>query len=161
MFCMMEYILKKVSYEDAPQIFNLMQYARRTGSLVIQNKMNDEHLYGYRSFENHVNESNRDTYLILDTNYNVMGFVMVNRETKVVGQGHRLSQLLILPQYRRRFLGQRVCQEVFGMYEGNWEVEPLFNDMRSYVFFKRAIEYYTNKVCEFKQRTFVFSKKNM
>ena len=83
---------------------------------------------------------------------------MVNRETKVINNGHRLSQLLILPKYRRLFLGQRVCQEIFAKYPGEWEVEPIYNDMRSYTFFKRAIEYYTNKYCEFKQRTFVFKK---
>ena len=159
MFCMMEYILKKVSYEDTPHVFEIMQYARQNGGLVVKNRMDDKHLHGYRSFEKHVNETNRDTYLILDTSYNLMGFVMVNRQTKVINNGHRLSELLVLPKYRKRFLGQMVCREIFQMYQGEWEVEPLYDDFRSYSFFKRVIEEYTNKYCEYRQRTFVFSKK--
>ena len=157
-FCMMDYILKKVSYEDASKVFNLLQYARNCRSEYVQNKIKDDRIYEYRWFESRFNEQNRDTYLILDTRYNLMGFVMVNSETKVIEKGHRLSELLILPQFRRLFLGQRVCQDVFQMYQGEWEVEPIYEDLRSYYFFKRAIEYYTNRVCTYMKKTFVFKK---
>jgi len=154
----MDYILKKVSYEDTDKIIEILRYAQDRDNEYANYKINRDGIERIRWFEKRFFEPGREVYLILNNSYDLMGFVMVNSNTKVTKNGHRLSELLILPQYRNNYLGLRVCQKVFDMHAGNWEVEPIFGDLRSYYFFRRAILQYTKKYVEFVQRTFVFRK---
>ena len=137
----------------------LVEYFKRFGNLYTNRKVRDENIVDDRDYLNHFYQEGRDTYLIMDPYTNMLlGFVMVNRNTRVINGGHRLSEIVILPQFRRQFLGYRVCQEVFKMYQGLWEIEPTYDDPNSYNFFKRVIEDYTNRFCDYKQNTFVFKK---
>lgn len=64
---------------------------------------------------------------------------------------------MVLPKYRRNKVGKKAAFKVFNIYRGNWEVEPVSNSKRAYMFWENAIKEYTNNNYEFKEGILIFT----
>jgi len=55
--------------------------------------------------------------------------------------------------------GKKVAMEIFNIYPGYWEVEPIENSESAYNFWKKTIEEYTSNDFEIKgEKIFIFNK---
>lgn len=154
----MEYQLEKVTLDKKEILFNLLQFALYDGSHYIKNELNEKGMFNYSWFDNYFTDSDREAYFIKDNN-NYLGFVMINENIKFNVSGKSVAEFLIMPQYRRNHIGKKVAIEIFNMYPGYWEVEPIENSEQAYNFWKRTIEEYTLNNFEIKdEKIFVFNK---
>jgi predicted acetyltransferase len=139
----MEYTLEKVHEDKKEVLYHLLQFALYDGSQYIDNMINSEALYDYKWFDNYFSDNDRDAYFIKNGE-DYLGFVMVNEHLKFNKSGKCISEFLILPHYRRNHIGKKVAYDIFNMYDGEWEVQPMENNPIAYNFWKNIINEYTN-----------------
>lgn len=131
-----------VKEEDKDKLFRLLQYALYDGSQYIDNNINEDCIFEYDWFDNYFTDDDRDAYFIKNGD-NYIGMVMVNENLKFNEDGKCISEILIMPKYRRNHLGKKVAYEVFEKFKGDWEVQPMENNPNAYAFWKNIIEEYT------------------
>ena len=157
----MEYFLEKVEEPKKDILYRLLQFSLYDGSQYIDNELNDDCLYDYKWFDNYFTDDNRDAFFIKDDN-NYIGFVMVNENLKFNKSGKCIAEFLVIPRYRRCHIGKRVAYDIFNMYDGLWEVQPMENNPIAYAFWKNIINEYTNGDFEIKndgvEDVFLFRK---
>jgi predicted acetyltransferase len=157
----MEYFLEKVDETKKDILYRLLQFSLYDGSQYIDNELNDDCLYDYKWFNNYFTDDNRDAFFIKDDN-NYIGFVMVNENLKFNKSGKCIAEFLVIPRYRRCHIGKRVAYDIFNMYDGLWEVQPMENNPAAYAFWKNIINEYTNGNYEIKndgvEDVFLFRK---
>ncbi len=157
----MEYFLEKVEEPKKDILYRLLQFSLYDGSQYIDNELNDDCLYDYKWFNNYFTDDNRDAFFIKD-NDNYIGFVMVNENLKFNKSGKCIAEFLVIPRYRRCHIGKRVAYDIFNMYDGLWEVQPMENNPIAYAFWKNIINEYTNGNYEIKndgvEDVFLFRK---
>ena len=157
----MEYFLEKVDETKKDILYRLLQFSLYDGSQYIDNELNDDCLYDYKWFNNYFTDDNRDAFFIKD-NDNYIGFVMVNENLKFNKSGKCIAEFLVIPRYRRCHIGKRVAYDIFNMYDGLWEVQPMENNPFAYAFWKNIINEYTNGNYEIKndgiEDVFLFRK---
>ena len=157
----MEYFLEKVEEPKKDILYRLLQFSLYDGSQYIDNELNDDCLYDYKWFNNYFTDDNRDAFFIKD-NDNYIGFVMVNENLKFNKSGKCIAEFLVIPRYRRCHIGKRVAYDIFNMYDGLWEVQPMENNPIAYAFWKNIINEYTNGDFEIKndgvEDVFLFRK---
>ncbi len=73
-----------------------------------------------------------------------MKYTSLNENLKFTDNGKCVAEFLIMPRYRRNHIGQKVAIDIFNMYKGNWEVEPIANSKIAYCFWKNTIAKFTN-----------------
>ena len=154
----MEYQLEKVTLEKKEVLYNLLQFALYDGSQYIENELNEKGVFNYAWFDNYFIDTNRESYFIKNGD-KYIGFVMINENLKFNNSGKSVAEFLIMPQYRRHHIGKKVAIEIFNMYHGWWEVEPIENSESAYKFWKKTIEEYTSndyKIID--EKIFVFNK---
>lgn len=154
----MEYQLEKVTLDKKDVLYNLLQFALYDGSQFIENELNEKGNFNYTWFDNYFTDANRKSYFIKN-DYKYIGFVMINENLKFNNSGKSVAEFLIMPQYRRNHIGKKVAMEIFNMYPGWWEVEPIENSESAYNFWKKTIEEYTSNDFEIKdEKIFIFNK---
>lgn len=157
----MNYVLEKVEESKKDILFHLLQFSLYDGSQYIENDLNKECLYDYRWFNNYFTDLDRDAYFIKN-NDEYLGFVMVNENLKFNKSGKCIAEFLIMPRYRRNHIGKKVAIDIFNMYDGEWEVQPMENNPIAYAFWKNTINEYTNGNYEVKndgiEDVFLFKK---
>ena len=157
----MNYVLEKVNDSKKDILFHLLQFSLYDGSQYIENDLNKECLYDYRWFNNYFTDLDRDAYFIKN-NDEYLGFVMVNENLKFNKSGKCIAEFLIMPRYRRNHIGKKVAIDIFNMYDGEWEVQPMENNPIAYAFWKNTINEYTNGNYEVKndgiEDVFLFKK---
>lgn len=139
----MKYSLEKVNIVDKDKLYRLLEYSLYDGSQYIDNDINEECIFEYKWFDNYFTDSDRDAYFIKDGN-KYLGFVMVNENLKFNKTGKCIAEFLIMPKYRRNHLGKKVAFDIFDMYKGDWEVQPMENNRNAYSFWSNIISEYTN-----------------
>ncbi len=139
----MNYEIVLAKEEDKDKLYRLLQYALYDGSQYIDNDINSECIYEYKWFDKYFTEPSRDAYFIKN-NDDYIGMVFVNENLKFNKTGKCIAEFLILPRYRRNHIGKRVAYDIFGMYCGDWEVQPMENNKIAYSFWKNIIAEYTN-----------------
>jgi len=157
----MNYVLEKVEESKKDILYHLLQFSLYDGSQYIENDLNKECLYDYRWFNNYFTDLDRDAYFIKN-NDEYLGFVMVNENLKFNKSGKCIAEFLIMPRYRRNHIGKKVAIDIFNMYDGEWEVQPMENNPIAYAFWKNTINEYTNGNYEVKndgiEDVFLFKK---
>ena len=154
----MEYQLEKVTLEKKDVLYNLLQFALYDGSQYIENELNENGNFNYNWFDNYFKDANRESYFIKNGD-KYIGFVMINENLKFNNSGKSVAEFLIMPKYRRHHIGKKVAMEIFDMYPGWWEVEPIENSESAYIFWRKTIEEYTLNNFEIKdEKIFVFNK---
>ncbi len=73
-----------------------------------------------------------------------VGMVMVNENLKFNKNGKCIAEFLIMPKFRRNHIGKKVAYEIFNKFKGNWEIQPMKNNLGAYAFWKNIIFEYTN-----------------
>lgn len=152
----MNYKLEKIELKDKKVLYNLLQFALYDGSKYIPRNLNEEGEFDYKWFNNYFIDEDRVSYLIKNDENKLLGFVMINTNMKIKEFGHSIAEFLILPSYRRNYIGKKVAFDIFDMFKGNWEVEPIENSEEAYYFWKKTIEDYTNNNYEYKDNIFIF-----
>ena len=84
-----------------------------------------------------------DIFVVLKSDDKYVGMVMVNENLKFNETGKCIAEFLIMPYYRRNHIGKRVAYDIFNMYKGDWEVQPMENNPTAYSFWKNIINEYT------------------
>ena len=157
----MNYVLEKVDESKKDILYHLLQFSLYDGSQYIENDLNKECLYDYKWFNNYFTDLDRDAYFIKN-NDEYLGFVMVNENLKFNKSGKCIAEFLIMPRYRRNHIGKKVAIDIFNMYDGEWEVQPMENNPIAYAFWKNTINEYTNGNYEVKndgiEDVFLFKK---
>jgi len=152
----MNYKLEEVEQKDRDILYSLLQFALYDGSKYIYNKLNKNGKFEYKWFDNYFTDSDRFSYFIKSDKDELLGFVMINSNMKLKENGHSIAEFLILPNYRRNHIGKKVAFDIFNMFKGNWEVEPIENSEEAYCFWKRVVEDYTKNNYEYIDNIFVF-----
>ena len=138
----MNYVIEKVKENEKDKLYKLLQYSLYDGSQYIDNVINEDCVFEYEWFDNYFTDDDRDAYFIKDGN-KFLGIVMVNENLKFNKQGKCISEFFIMPTYRRNHLGKKVAYDIFEMYKGDWEVQPMENNPIAYSFWKNIITEYT------------------
>ena len=139
----MEYKIVEATEKDKDKLYRLLQYALYDGSQYIDNEINHECTFEYKWFENYFTDANRNAYFVMNADA-YLGMVFVNEHLKFNKTGKCIAEFLILPRYRRNHLGKRVAFDIFNMFKGDWEVQPMENNPIAYSFWKNIIAEYTN-----------------
>jgi len=156
----MEFYLSKVKQEEKEILYRLLQYSLFEESEYDLNEMNEEAIFEYQYFDSYFTDIDRNAFFIREKeNDKLLGFVMVNKYTQKVDDGHSIAEYLVIPKYRRNKIGKKVAYEIFNKYPGNWEVKPSYNNEKAYLFWKKTIEEYTNNNCVFEDGIFIFNNK--
>ena len=145
----MDYKLKKITVDNKQLLWNLLQFALYDGSFYINNKIGENGLFEYNWFENYFTDDDRVAYLIKSEN-SILGFVLVNSNLKLLHdcKAQTIAEFLILPQYRKNHIGKKVAYEIFDMFDGEWEVQPMENNTGAYQFWRKIIREYSNNKYE-------------
>ena len=138
----MNYEIKAVTIEDKDKLYKLLQYALYDGSQYIDNKINEECVFEYKWFDNYFTDNDRNAYFIKNGN-EYIGMVMVNEYLKFNNSGKCIAEFFIMPRYRRNHIGKRVAYDIFELFKGDWEVQPMENNPIAYSFWKNIINEYT------------------
>ena len=139
----MGYEIVKVSFDEKDKLYKLLQYALYDGSQYIDNEINEDCIFEYKWFNNYFTDNTRDAYFIKNGS-KYIGMVMVNENLKFNKDGKCIAEFFIIPKYRRLHIGKKVAYDIFGMYIGNWEVQPMENNPIAYSFWQNIINEYTN-----------------
>ena len=154
----LNYEIIDVKQDEKEKLYKLLQYALYDGSQYIDNDINEDCIFEYRWFDNYFTDNDRNSYFIKSGNAYV-GMVMVNENLKFNKDGKCIAEFLIMPRFRRNHIGKKVAMEIFNMYPGWWEVEPIENSESAYKFWKKTIEEHTLNNFEIKDgKIFVFNK---
>lgn len=157
----MEAYLDRVEKKDKRILFRLLQYSLFEESATDLNEMNDEGLYTYKWFDRYFTDDDRLAFFIKEkVSYKLLGFVMINEYVQRIDKGHSIAEFMILPKYRRKGIGKQVAIECFTMFDGNWEVSPSYGSEKAYLFWKNAIDTYTNRENKYEDQIFIFEKRN-
>lgn len=138
----MDYKIIEAKEEDKEKLYRLLQYALYDGSQYIDNNINNECIYEYKWFDNYFTDKSRNAYFIMN-NDKYLGMVFVNENLKFNKTGKCIAEFLILPRYRRNHIGKKVAFDIFNMFKGDWEVQPMENNPIAYNFWKNTINEYT------------------
>ena len=138
----MKYEIESVDLKDKDKLYKLLQYALYDGSQYIDNEINEDCIFEYRWFNNYFTDDDRNAYFIKSNN-NYIGMVMVNEHLRFNKTGKCIAEFLIMPRYRRQHIGKKVAYDIFNMFKGNWEVQPMENNLIAYSFLKNIIDEYT------------------
>ena len=138
----MNYEIVSVTENEKEKLYRLLQYALYDGSQYIDNEIDEDCIFEYKWFDHYFTDSSRDAYFIKNGN-EYLGMVMVNENLKFNTSGKCVAEFLIMPKYRRHHLGKKVAYDVFEMFKGDWEVQPMENNPIAYSFWKNIIEEYT------------------
>ena len=133
----------EVKQEDKEKLYKLLQYALYDGSQYIDNNINDDCIFEYKWFDNYFVDSDRYACFV-KSGSTYVGMVMVNENLKFNKNGKCIAEFLIMPRFRRNHLGKRVAYEIFDKFKGDWEVQPMKNNLVAYSFWKSVISEYTN-----------------
>jgi predicted acetyltransferase len=139
----MDYEIIKVERKDKDKLYRLLQYALYDGSQYIDNEIDEDCLFEYGWFDNYFTDDDRDAYFIKNGD-KYLGMVMVNENLKFNEEGKCIAEFLIMPRFRRHHIGKKVAYDVFEMFKGDWEVQPMENNPTAYAFWKNIINEYTN-----------------
>ena len=139
----MDYEIIKVEKKDKDKLYRLLQYALYDGSQYIDNEIDEDCLFEYGWFDNYFTDDDRDAYFIKNGD-KYLGMVMVNENLKFNEEGKCIAEFLIMPRFRRHHIGKKVAYDVFEMFKGDWEVQPMENNPTAYSFWKNIINEYTN-----------------
>lgn len=140
----MNYKIVKVNDNEKDKLYRLLQYALYDGSQYIDNEINDNCIFEYKWFDNYFTDDDRDAYFIKDGD-KFLGMAMVNENLKFNNSGKCIAEFLIMPMYRRNHIGKKVAYDIFEMFKGDWEVQPMENNPIAYSFWKNIINEYTNE----------------
>ncbi len=153
----MNIFLEKVREENKEILFRLLQYSLYEESANDLNGMNEDAIFEYEYFNSYFTDDDRDAYFIreLDTN-KILGFAMVNSYMQVFKNGHSIAEFMVIPNYRRNHIGEKVAFELFGKYRGNWEISPSYNSDSAFSFWNNVVKKYTNDNYEFIDHLFIF-----
>lgn len=135
--------LLRVKDEEKEILYRLLQFALYDGSFYINNTITDEGIFQYTYFEDYFSDKTRDKYFI-KYDGKIAGFVMINENNQFNNEGKTIAEFLILPYFRRKHIGKIAAIKTFEMYPGNWEVQPMENNLIAYSFWKNVISEYTN-----------------
>ena len=147
--------LDKVLLEEKELLFRLLQFALYDGSLYNTNKIGEDGLFPYKWFDNYFTDDDRDAFFIREDD-KIVGFVMINQFMKKCDNGHSVAEFLVLPEYRRNYIGKKVAYLVFEMFPGNWEVEPIEESNEACRFWENVVVNYTNNKFSFSDGIYVF-----
>ena len=138
----MNYEIVNVNKEDKEKLYRLLQYALYDGSQYIDNDINEDCIFEYRWFDNYFTDDDRNAYFIKKGN-EYLGMAMVNENLKFNNDGKCIAEFLIMPKYRRHHIGKKVAYDIFELFKGDWEVQPMENNPIAYSFWKNTIAEYT------------------
>ena len=139
----MNYEIVNATIEEKDKLYRLLQYALYDGSQYINNEINEDCIFEYDWFDNYFSDKDRHAYFIKNNN-DYLGMVLVNENHIFNEEGKSVAEFLILPKYRRHHIGKKVAYDIFGMFKGDWEVQPMENNPIAYAFWKNIIAEYTN-----------------
>ncbi len=161
----MNYELKKVTIDDKEILWNLLQLALYDGSFYVDNEVDENGIYEYNWFNNYFTDNDRTAFIIKNEN-KILGFALINGNLKIAHdcKAQTIAEFLILPPYRKNHIGKKVAYEIFNMFDGEWEVQPMDNNVGAYQFWRKIIKEYTNneyKVYQFddQEDVFIFKSK--
>lgn len=139
----MKYEIKSVSLEDKDKLYKLLQFALYDGSQYIDNDINKQCIFEYDWFDNYFTDDDRNAYFIKNGD-EYLGMAMVNENLKFNSEGKSIAEFLIMPKYRRNHIGKKVAYDIFELFKGDWEVQPMENNPIAYSFWKNIINEYTS-----------------
>jgi|GEM_PF-285755 len=74
----------------------------------------------------------------------VAGFVLILDEARFGGRGTReINEFFVLPEYRRRGVGEQAARSVFDRFRGRWETAQMASNAPAQAFWRAVIGRYT------------------
>jgi len=123
------FVLRKISPAHLPVLDNLLQlYAHELNEYFdFSIKMDDNGRYRIKSAEKHLSDG-WGYFILVSCEY--AGFILLNRHTKTKG-GVFITEVFILPRYRRGFFFRDVIARLFATLDGIVEYRVMKNNKRA------------------------------
>jgi len=132
----------KSGIEEKSIIDDLMQlYLPELGD----HEKNKSGRYEYKYLDNYWKEPNRHPFFI-KVDENVAGFVLVDEKDFNAEPDYPLgiTEFFVLKEYRKQAVGEKVAQEIFGIFQGRWSIREKEDNKSAQEFWRKVIDRYTN-----------------
>lgn len=130
------------SLEDKPLIQRMMELYQYDFSEYEGTDLDEHGCFGYPYLDDYWVEQGRHP-LIVRVDGKLAGFVLVNQDTHVAGNGHSIAEFFILRKYRQQGVGKSVAFHVFDLFPGRWEVKQTEANTDAQRFWRGVIREYT------------------
>jgi len=139
----MHYELIFASDQDRIVINNLMQFYMYDFSEYLGFDVEEDGLFKeYPNLGDFWTETGDKVAYIVKKGEKYVGFVLV--KTMDSQRNHfSIAEFFIMKKYRREGIGKAVAQELFSLYEGQWEVHQRENNKPAQKFWRKIIDEYT------------------
>ena len=153
----MGYSLVRATNDERDTLWRLLQYSLYEESACDGNAPDARGIYGYQFFDDYFNSTNRhEAYLIRsEQGDQLLGFAMIHNYTKYINEGWSVAEFMILPNARRKHIGERAAAQLFALHPGEWELSPSAGSEVALNFWQKVISECASEF-EFRDGTFIF-----
>ena len=155
---MQDFNLVKIEKSNINILKNLFQLYVHDISYYLTWEVNSSGEFEAYSLDEWIENKNNFGYLIYSEN-NICGFVMVDKEFKVLSEGFNLSEIFILNSYKGKGLASKVLRYLFDEFKSDWEVRPVYKSKVAEEFWKKFFDGYDkeSKLIEWKEDRFAYT----
>lgn len=137
--------IQKVEYEHKSTLRNLLELYKYDFSEFDPEDVNENGLYDYKYLDHYWTEEGRHPFFIR-VDGKLAGFVLVrmmgtNEHNQPI---YSVAEFFVMKKYRKLGVGMTASTEVFNRFRGIWKVAQIENNIPAQIFWKKAIERYTN-----------------
>ncbi len=140
----MDIILEKATIDQKSILRNLLELYNYDFTEFDPDDVNEHGLYGYKYLDHYWTEEDRYPFFIR-VNNNLAGFVLVRKmgTNSFNNNIYSIAEFFVMKKYRKAGVGKRAANMVFNMFQGEWKVSQIENNLQAQRFWRKVISEYT------------------
>lgn len=137
--------IQKVEYDNKSTLRNLIELYKYDFSEFDPEDVNENGLYDYMYLDHYWTEEGRYPFFIR-VDGKLAGFALVrmiesNEHSQPI---YSVAEFFIMKKYRKLGIGIIASNDIFNQFRGIWKVAQIENNKPAQIFWRKAIERYTN-----------------
>lgn len=142
-FKKMDLVLEEAKIEQKHIIENLLELYNYDFTEFVPDDVDENGRYGYDPLKYYWNESGRHVFIV-KVDLHIAGFVMIRSiEDDSCTPIFSIAEFFIMKKYRKKGIGTQVAIRIFSMFQGEWEVAELEENVPAQNFWRRVIKVFT------------------
>lgn len=122
---------------------HLMQFYIYDFSEFLDFDVEENGQYSPYPLDEYFEEGNQQFAYVIKREEKYAGFVLVRLIEDVGVPHYSIAEFFVLKKYRREGIGKAVAADIFSRHKGPWEVHQIENNTGAQIFWKKAIDEYT------------------
>ena len=156
----MQTYLRKVEEEEKPIIRQLLELYCYDFSEYLNTDVESDGKFHYKYLDHYWEEENRHAFFIT-VKEKLAGFVLINKDLKLLKEGHCVAEFFVLRKYRKQGIGSKAAVLTFNLFKGPWEVSVITVNQPATKFWQKVINRYTSqnyrsRIMEYRSREKLF-----